>query len=361
MSGKQRQNGIEMSRRAFAGISTSVDFERRSFPIVIATETPCRTWIPNPAILNPETEDCSFIEVDEVLPVDTMDYSRTLRMPLLDSHDSYTGIAKILGRIDNVRPEITAEVRQIVGDAVLPKSREALLSDVQDGFFTQISAGYVVHEYELTERPGDVPIARATRWTLLEGSIVAVGADPNASVRGKRTFPMPTFKGRASEGNNSPPEEKKMDLEELVDNAVTALDAVVDATDEGASDEAAARAAKLRKLRADFEAEPDKKDENADGARAEDDAALTDAEKKDIEAVRSIAAPYGKTKLVDDLVKLGSRAASIKKAVRSAIEASAAATVRSASEVEPQRPQAPVTLDVSDIYARANGMFRGGR
>lgn len=35
-----------------------------------------------------ETEDCSYIEVDEVLVTEGLDYSRTPRIPLLDSHDS---------------------------------------------------------------------------------------------------------------------------------------------------------------------------------------------------------------------------------------------------------------------------------
>ncbi len=62
-----RQAGIPLSKRAHAGLPSTVDKASRSFEIVIATETPVRTWVADPRIVNPEVEDCSYIEGDEVL------------------------------------------------------------------------------------------------------------------------------------------------------------------------------------------------------------------------------------------------------------------------------------------------------
>src|SRR5690606_18489283 len=83
---------------------------------------------------------------------------------------------------------------EVHGTAVLNSRNADLISDINDGHYNQISAGYGVNSYEIEHRDGDVPLAYATSWTLYEASLVAVGADPNASVRSAaRTIPAPTI------------------------------------------------------------------------------------------------------------------------------------------------------------------------
>ncbi|TBY57986.1 hypothetical protein E0H39_29665 [Rhizobium leguminosarum bv. viciae] len=377
---KRHERGF--STRAFAGSPTSVDPETRSFDIVITTETPVRTWIPDPRITDVETQDCSYIEVDEVLLTEGLDYSRTPRMPLLDSHDSYSSIDKIAGKIEQVR----AEGQSVIGRASLTSKRADILPDIADGFYGQCSAGYCVLEYEITERPDMVPLAVAKRWLLTEASLVAVGADPNSFIRsaGAPAAPKVIFhalpksqernmknlkrglgRKRADEGTS--PDAPALDdviaqAEDAVaaaEAAVDALDAAVSAAGDDAGDDVMERAAALRSRfrAAEDETDPDadKKPAEEDGTRADgDDEDMTEKEKEEVDAVRSIARSYGLTKLVDDMVKLGSRAAQIKTAVRSKIAGGANQSATPAAVVKPAQRAAAPTLNTAAIYAARN-------
>lgn len=318
------------SVRAFAGTPTSVDEATRSFDIIITTEHPVRRFIPDPRQPTPipDDMDASYIEVDEVLVAAGVDLSRAPRMPLIDCHDTYSGIEKILGRIDDVRVEGDA----VVGRASLARRRADLLADIADGYFGQISAGYdydVRNDAELIERPGDVPLLRVHRWLLTEGSLVPVGADPNSYIRSLHgSAPAPSVRSAESPKHQ---ETKTMDIEEIVaaaEAAIVAAEEAIAAAEEAASGEGVAdiaeRVKALRGKRATEEettaaaASEDEKPE--DGERAEgDDDEPTGAEKKEVEAVRSIAKTYGLGKLVDDLAGLRAKPAAIRSAVREAV------------------------------------------
>jgi hypothetical protein len=62
---------------------------------------------------------------------------------------------------------------------------EPLVADIADGILRNVSVGYSVQEWTKTERKGDVPLMRATRWNPMEISLVPIGADPGARVRGE--------------------------------------------------------------------------------------------------------------------------------------------------------------------------------
>lgn len=352
--------GIQLSRRAFVGQPIAVDRERRSFSIVISTETPVRTWIPNPTCAGMsaaelEVKDISWIEVDEVLLTAGMDYSRAHNMPFMDNHDTYRGLPATLGRVFNVR----AEDGKIVGEPVLSRRHADLLDDIEDGLFPQISAGYVVNEYELTEREGTVPLAVAISWTLLEASSVPVGADPNAVVRsrGLAGYPMPTFRKRAEDGAPHQTQEKNMELEELVVAAEAALDAVVEAADEGAAEEVIARARKLRKLREESTAEEVTAGEEE--TRAEGDE-LTAEEDKENAALEVSARAFG---LVDKVKAL--RSAKAKPSVirafltKSAIAFAELPSAHSAAEPARERSHDASKPNLRSIYANVNPGARG--
>ena len=58
-----------------------------------------------------------------------------------------------------------------------------LVGDIRDGIIRNISVGYTVQRYEITEAPGEVPLYRAVEWRPHEISFVAVPADAAATTR----------------------------------------------------------------------------------------------------------------------------------------------------------------------------------
>lgn len=339
----------------------TVDVEAKTFDIIISTETPVRTWIQNPE--NP----AETIEVDEVLLSSGLDYSRTENMPLIDCHDTFSGIKSILGMVENVR-EVGTEIH---GTAVLNTENAGLINDIERGHYNQISAGYGVNSYEIEYRDGDVPLAYATSWTLYEASLVAVGADPNASVRsGSRTIPSPkiSFRNKPKKAatskkntrNSKRMEKRTMDeteIVELIEAAEAAADvveeafaaveaAIEEATDE-LPDEILERARKLRSDNVDEEEQRGKRNDDEDDKK----------EAEEIRAARSIAKSYGLTKAVDDLIALGTRSKDLKASIRSAIMSKAmSGTSGARSDIEPRKRSAAPVLDTSAIYARRNGL-----
>lgn len=122
MPKKLQQIQGQLRTRAFARVPASVDVDKKSFGIVISTETPVRTSIRNPDQPKEDADD-AYIEVDEVLLASGLDFSRTVGMPLVDCHDTFSGVNTILGKVDDVR-SVGSEVH---GTAVL-NSRNADLS-----------------------------------------------------------------------------------------------------------------------------------------------------------------------------------------------------------------------------------------
>ncbi|MEO5364572.1 MAG: hypothetical protein H7838_13245, partial [Magnetococcus sp. DMHC-8] len=59
----------------------------------------------------------------------------------------------------------------------------AIFKDVQEGILRNVSVGYMVRQYEVTEERGKVPLWRAVDWIPLELSAVPIGADPGAGFR----------------------------------------------------------------------------------------------------------------------------------------------------------------------------------
>jgi hypothetical protein len=149
------------------------------------------------------------------------------------------------------------------------------------------------------------------------------------------------------------------DLETVVaaaEEAVAALDEAVAAAGDDADPALLERAAKLRA------AEDDKEPEGDAGDTTDDNADLTDEEKKKeeeaVRGLRSLAATYGDgmTKLVNDAVKLGARSAEIRASLKAAVLKRGATSGSAPQNLKPQ-PQghrsAPA-IDTAAIYARRN-------
>lgn len=380
-----QQNQGQLRTRAFARVPASVDVDKKSFGIVISTETPVRTSIRNPDQPKLDADD-AFIEVDEILLASGLDFSRTVGMPLVDCHDTFSGVNTILGKVEDVRSVGT----EVHGTAILNSRNADLITDINDGHYNQISAGYGVNSYEIEHREGGVPVAYAISWTLYEASLVAVGADPNASIRSAgRTIPTPTFSFRNKPAKAAKPkanstrklrklEKRTMDestLEDLIttaEDAVAAVEEAVVAVEDAVAelgDEAPEELIeRARKLRADEDEDQeqrkrkkrseDEDDEPKDERKKRNDDEDEEKEEQEIRSIRSVAKSYGLGQLVTDLAKLGTRSTKIRKAVGDAIAARSATSDfgSKASDIEPRKRSAAPVLDTSAIYARRNGL-----
>ncbi|WP_310498306.1 prohead protease/major capsid protein fusion protein [Sandarakinorhabdus sp.] len=124
-------------------------------------------------------------QVDEELAIDATAI-RLDRMnngaPVLNSHQSH----ELENQIGVVIPGST----RIEGGQLLARVRLSprasiadVVADIQAGIIRNISVGYIVHEYTITDRPGERPLMRATDWEPAEISFVPVPADPGAGAR----------------------------------------------------------------------------------------------------------------------------------------------------------------------------------
>ncbi len=100
--------------------------------------------------------------------------------PLLNSHNQ-RDLDAVLGRVLDAR----IESGQLVGTFLFADTDAGRAAEgrVARGEVLGISVGYIVRTWTLTESTDERDTWTATRWELLEVSLVAVPADPNAGVR----------------------------------------------------------------------------------------------------------------------------------------------------------------------------------
>ena len=124
---------------------------------------------------------------DEVLSLDPahVDLSRLNGgAPLLNTHGAYD-LEDVLGVVESAwidtrsgTPVGRARVRFSERSDVAP-----IWSDVRAGIIRNVSVGYAVRTYEITEEEGRIPVWRAVDWQPMELSAVPVGADAAAGFR----------------------------------------------------------------------------------------------------------------------------------------------------------------------------------
>jgi hypothetical protein len=121
--------------------------------------------------------------------------------PLLVGHDT----ADQVGVVESF--EITADKKlRILARFGRSDRAEEIFRDVLDGIRKNASVGYIIHDLVLEKQEEDVATYRVTDWEPLEGSIVAVPADPrSASAASSRTLAPPT----PTQGDSMTPEEEK--------------------------------------------------------------------------------------------------------------------------------------------------------
>lgn len=109
--------------------------------------------------------------------------------PLLDTHNQYS-LSGVIGRVLSTRID-NGQLIGVVAFADTDAGR-AIEARVASGELRAISIGYRVTAWQRTAiDENDHETWRATRWELLEASLVSVPADPNAVVRSAPGNPQP--------------------------------------------------------------------------------------------------------------------------------------------------------------------------
>jgi phage major head subunit gpT-like protein len=105
--------------------------------------------------------------------------------PFLNAHNSYD-LDDVIGVVEK------AWIEGNEGRALVRFSKrddvEQIFKDVQDGILRNISVGYAVHRYEVTESADDkLPTYRAVDWEPMELSLVPIGFDDGGKFRSAKT------------------------------------------------------------------------------------------------------------------------------------------------------------------------------
>ena len=133
--------------------------------------------------------------------------------PFLNAHSAWA-ISDVLGTVERAWVEngnLLVDVRFSKRDEVAP-----ILQDIADGILRHVSVGYMVHEYQVTEKQGELDVRRAVDWEPMEVSIVPMGFDDAAVSRSaekevsqaKVTYRAP---GPTTEGGANMPTKKEKD------------------------------------------------------------------------------------------------------------------------------------------------------
>jgi phage head maturation protease len=336
-----------IATRSFVGKTpVSINLETGEFSAILTSEASVRTVIAFPGRTDSDGYPL-LVEVDEILVAAGADLSRSAGAPVVNSHQTYD-IANILGVVDAARVETTGVGQCVVIDARLMPSARHILDALAQGFFRQMSVGYEVQEYEIEMRDGLVPLARAVRWTLLEASLVPVGADANAKIRSAATASQIAISKREVQKT----ELKRMEFSEALAAAQAALAtlkdsvAAIPAAPADASDADKAAVEALQDIIAS---------DDADAAETTSDEppAATDGE---ITEMRTLARSYGDdaVKIVNDLGALGAAKSDIQKSLRSLVLKRSATVALTTAPSTKTRSADTATIDTAAIYARRN-------
>jgi len=101
--------------------------------------------------------------------------------PFLNTHSSWSS-SDVLGVVERAWIEsgnLMVTVRFSQRDSVAP-----IFQDIKDGILRHVSVGYMVHEYAVTEKEGELDVRVGVDWEPMEVSIVPMGFDDAAVSRG---------------------------------------------------------------------------------------------------------------------------------------------------------------------------------
>ena len=182
-SPERNQVSLPMQTRMASMLPESVDEEARTVEVV---------WSSGARV--PRRDRMTGEAYEEFLSLDPehVDLSRLNGgAPLLDTHGAWS-LDGVIGVVERAWVE---EGDFPVGKALVRFSErddvEPVWRDVRAGIIRNVSVGYSVRAYEITEEKGKVPVWRAIDWTPAELSAVPIGADPDAGFRSAALDPQP--------------------------------------------------------------------------------------------------------------------------------------------------------------------------
>lgn len=170
--------------RAAAVVPATINEEERTVEVC---------WTTGATVQRLRFEGWDIKIVDEELAVDEQSIRlERLRSgaPFLNSHNGWS-LDAVLGVVveDSVRLEGGrgyARIRFSEREDVEPIWR-----DIKAGIIRNVSVGYRVHEYRITEKDGERDHYLAVDWEPMEISAVAIGADPEAQMRSQEQHRAP--------------------------------------------------------------------------------------------------------------------------------------------------------------------------
>lgn len=153
---------VDLLTRRLALQPATLDLDAGTVDVVLATNAPVRR--------------AGFVER---LAIGPDNVALAARVPLLDAHRQ-TSIRDIKGRVENIRHEGGAIV------ATLHVTDPDTLAAIARGDVTGVSVGYRVKAWsESRDAATGDRIRTATKWELIEASLVPVPADPHCTIRSK--------------------------------------------------------------------------------------------------------------------------------------------------------------------------------
>lgn len=107
--------------------------------------------------------------------------------PLLNSHNGFD-LGGVIGVVESARLEKGRGVARVrFARAEDDPAADAIFRKIKDGIIRNVSVGYRINKMEkVQDEAGKVPVFRAVDWTPHEISIVPIGADAGAGVRGEQ-------------------------------------------------------------------------------------------------------------------------------------------------------------------------------
>ncbi len=280
--GSQDQHRTDITTRTLAVRAATIDEKARTVEVTMSTDAPVMVMDP-----------MMWERIDEVLV--TRGGKFPAQIPLLAAHDRWS-LDSVLGSVRNIRQEGNVWIGRAFfaeGDAeadkVWNKVRQGHLTDVSIGYasrkFTDIPAGQkaVVDGVEYQAGP-DRRLRITSEWDTKECSVVPIGADNKAKVRGE---PKPAAKTQPAASSA-----RELSMNPLLRKYLESLGLRADASEDQAKAFAAALGVTQRSIVDDIEA-----------GKIKDDAALAarTAPKQPAAPASATPAPAGQTQTADQV------------------------------------------------------------
>lgn len=158
--------------RVFNVEREGVDEQARTAWLSIASDQPYERWW--------------GVEILDINAAAIRDERLKQGAPLLVDHVT----SDLVGVVDNYEISPDRKLRVLARFGKSARAEE-IFQDVLDGIRRNTSVGYIIHELVLEKQEGDMNFYRVTDWEPLEGSLVAVPADPTVGV-GRDFDPLET-------------------------------------------------------------------------------------------------------------------------------------------------------------------------